>query len=471
MTDRANFILNYFWLKFKSGITEENYKLALMSRQTNGKTRLTYSLYILCHILLFFLYLASYLESHNNCEDCAKSLIFKVILIVFLILVNLAFLLAKLFFSAFYSKKSAFFELNYFAACLILILNSSAFHYLTFGQADNSVLSTLGICALIILNISELKFNYRYLLLYNLTICAFHGMVTLLYDTSNKAIIQNLVLYLLCTYHVSLCYAQELSSRKNYVSYHTETQNNPENGQSQISDPEGSMSLLNCIQELQNASQYITTKPKVKIEKVIKALQVIKSAIAMQDSDYENFADEIDDEEDKIYIQQSCLPRKISEPITQKKFKQRRTLESIVEKVLGQEVIILLKQVTSNWNIDMFQLNEKSGFMPVTVIGRYCMKLFNLNESLGIAELKLGFFLNEIQKQYKNNPYHNAVHAADVLVSGLYLLKNSDFFANLLDIEMLTVIISHLAHDVAHPGLNNRFLINFSDDLATECKI
>lgn len=469
MTDRANFVLNYYWLKFKSGITEENYKLAMMFKQSKKKTRFTYSLFILCHIFLFSLYLASYLES-NKVEHSPKSLIFKLILIVSLILVNLALFFAKFVFIAFSSKKSGIFELNYFAACLILVFNSSPFHYFTFGHSDNSILCTLGIFALIIFNISEFKFNYRHLLMYNIIICAFHGVITLLHDSSNKAIIQNLVLFIICIYHIGICYTNELNSRNNYISHHSEILKDIENGQSQIDEPEYSFSLANCIQELQNATQYITTKPKVKIEKVIKALKVIQNTVAMQDSYYENFADEID-EEDKIYIQQSCLPNKISEPITQKKFKQRRTLESIVEKVLGQEVIILLKQVTSNWNIDMFQLNEKSGFMPITIVGRYCMKLFNLNENLGIADLKLVFFLSEIQKQYKNNPYHNAVHAADVLVSGLYLLKNSDLFANLLDIEMLTVIISHLTHDIAHPGLNNRFLINFGDDLAIECKI
>ena len=39
----------------------------------------------------------------------------------------------------------------------------------------------------------------------------------------------------------------------------------------------------------------------------------------------------------------------------------------------------------------------------------------------------------------------------------------------LSDLEILSIIISHLAHDVGHPGYTNRFLVNFRDQLAIKC--
>lgn len=52
--------------------------------------------------------------------------------------------------------------------------------------------------------------------------------------------------------------------------------------------------------------------------------------------------------------------------------------------------------------------------------------------------------------------------------SFLYFLLNSSLQSKISSLEILASIISILGHDVAHPGLTNRFLINNKDDLAIE---
>ena len=65
-------------------------------------------------------------------------------------------------------------------------------------------------------------------------------------------------------------------------------------------------------------------------------------------------------------------------------------------------------------------------------------------------------------------PYHNACHAADVMHSFLFFLLHSSLQSKITSLEILGSIIAILGHDVAHPGLTNRFLVNNKDDLAFE---
>ena len=72
-----------------------------------------------------------------------------------------------------------------------------------------------------------------------------------------------------------------------------------------------------------------------------------------------------------------------------------------------------------------------------------------------------------IQQKYRPNPYHNSNHAADVTCSAFYFIMQSELINDFENIDNLAVLIACFGHDVAHPGLNNRFLINNREVLAT----
>ena len=48
----------------------------------------------------------------------------------------------------------------------------------------------------------------------------------------------------------------------------------------------------------------------------------------------------------------------------------------------------------------------------------------------------------------------------------LYFIYNSNLIENLSDLDNLSIVIAAISHDVGHPGVNNRFLINNREALA-----
>lgn len=70
---------------------------------------------------------------------------------------------------------------------------------------------------------------------------------------------------------------------------------------------------------------------------------------------------------------------------------------------------------------------------------------------------KLHRFAQAIESLYKPNPYHNSMHAADVLQTFHFLCQSSKLKEFLSDVELLAALVAICVHDVAHPGLNNSF--------------
>ena len=50
----------------------------------------------------------------------------------------------------------------------------------------------------------------------------------------------------------------------------------------------------------------------------------------------------------------------------------------------------------------------------------------------------------------------------------LYFILNTDIIKNLTSLELLAVTLAGLGHDVGHPALTNRYLVNNRDALAIQ---
>ncbi|CAD8209938.1 unnamed protein product [Paramecium octaurelia] len=87
-------------------------------------------------------------------------------------------------------------------------------------------------------------------------------------------------------------------------------------------------------------------------------------------------------------------------------------------------------------------------------------KKFKIAQTLKITKPELiGEFALKIDMSYFNNLYHNSMHALDVTNSCGFFLENG--LNELLDeFEQACLIISSLAHDIGHPGLNNGFMMS-----------
>jgi hypothetical protein len=79
---------------------------------------------------------------------------------------------------------------------------------------------------------------------------------------------------------------------------------------------------------------------------------------------------------------------------------------------------------------------------------------------------KIRGFIDVIYSDYPPNPYHNFQHAVDVthaVFQYMNLMQARMIFSMP---EQFSLLISALAHDAGHPGVNNGFLIEVQDEIA-----
>ena len=83
--------------------------------------------------------------------------------------------------------------------------------------------------------------------------------------------------------------------------------------------------------------------------------------------------------------------------------------------------------------------------------------------------MKLSRFIGQIYKGYKREvEYHNDMHAIDVLqMSYLFMTQGNIIqFAQLNELDALSVCISAICHDFGHDGFNNSYHVNTISDRA-----
>ena len=128
-----------------------------------------------------------------------------------------------------------------------------------------------------------------------------------------------------------------------------------------------------------------------------------------------------------------------------------------------------LKQILDK-EFDIFELKQIVGQNNVLpVMGGVILEAFGLKNEKIINVNKLEAFLNSVSCQYlPTTLYHNNMHGADVCQSVcLYFLNsNAEKILQTTVLDLLSILIASLGHDLGHPGLNNNFHINARTDLA-----
>jgi hypothetical protein len=122
-------------------------------------------------------------------------------------------------------------------------------------------------------------------------------------------------------------------------------------------------------------------------------------------------------------------------------------------------------------NFDIFKLKDKIGLENVMpFLGKEIIKKLNINHL--IEESKLDNFLMILSKSYQNTRalYHTSLHGVDVCYSTYLILTflkdNDNKIKNISDFDIVSLVFSALSHDVGHPGLTNKFLINSKDEIS-----
>ncbi|CAG9319423.1 unnamed protein product [Blepharisma stoltei] len=153
---------------------------------------------------------------------------------------------------------------------------------------------------------------------------------------------------------------------------------------------------------------------------------------------------------------------------------RRKTMLEVVEKKPSlacfgaSDLERILSGVGVNWKFDIWFVYHATS-SSVWIISKYLLQKWDMNALFNIPEHVSDTFFQALEKSYnKDVPYHNSCHAADVLHSLLYFLIQSNIFNSLSPLETIAAMVAALGHDVGHPGLNTRFLINSRNDLALQ---
>ena len=134
----------------------------------------------------------------------------------------------------------------------------------------------------------------------------------------------------------------------------------------------------------------------------------------------------------------------------------------------GTEVELILSDL-HKWDFDIFLLEKAAPNKSLEIITSHIFGVYNFYQTLNIDSVKFTSFIRAVQSGYHSeNPYHNSIHAADVVQSYYYFLHSCQAIeiASLADFEIVICLISSAVHDYDHPGVNNIFLINSSNPLA-----
>jgi hypothetical protein len=126
----------------------------------------------------------------------------------------------------------------------------------------------------------------------------------------------------------------------------------------------------------------------------------------------------------------------------------------------------LLRASMDEWEFDVFQLDAASeghalSAMAMAVCERLqCAEKFDLHEN-GLARFALA-----LEAGSGTGPYHNALHAAEVLHAIYFMLRRTRIADSLQDFELFAAVLAALSSSVAHPCVSNSFLCRSGHDLA-----
>ena len=120
-----------------------------------------------------------------------------------------------------------------------------------------------------------------------------------------------------------------------------------------------------------------------------------------------------------------------------------------------------------NWKFPIFKLQQNAGGLPLFYMSYALFLYHDLLNKFSIPEKKLVDLLKKLNEGYHHsNPYHNALHAADVAQTLNFFITRGGLAGLLTDTDIFAAILSAIVHDFQHPGFNNAFMINSKSELA-----
>lgn len=119
--------------------------------------------------------------------------------------------------------------------------------------------------------------------------------------------------------------------------------------------------------------------------------------------------------------------------------------------------------IVNSWGFDVL----KYSYDELYEYNRYLLDVFGIFQEFTVPVQVYTNFLTELSVRYiKENTYHNFHHACDVTQTCYRLIMVSRLNTVLTELEIFSMLVAAIAHDVGHPGVNNAFLVKTRHDWA-----
>jgi hypothetical protein len=105
-----------------------------------------------------------------------------------------------------------------------------------------------------------------------------------------------------------------------------------------------------------------------------------------------------------------------------------------------------------DWNMDVFYIDSITNHHSLLFITFALFERYKFLDLFHIPQYKFINFIKAIEQQYLDNPYHNSMHATEVLWSTHYLCVTNKIEQQLTDLEFMCLLLSAICHDVSHRG-------------------
>ncbi|KAH8266587.1 hypothetical protein KR018_001834, partial [Drosophila ironensis] len=131
------------------------------------------------------------------------------------------------------------------------------------------------------------------------------------------------------------------------------------------------------------------------------------------------------------------------------------------------DVVKLLKNL-DDWTFDVFALTEAASGQVVKYVAYELFNRYGTIHKFKISPGILEAFLYRVEEGYcrYRNPYHNNLHAVDVMQTIHYCLCNTGLMNWLTDLEIFASLLAALLHDYEHTGTTNNFHVMSGSETA-----
>eukprot|EP00753_Platysulcus_tardus_P017160 PLAT6305.2.p1 GENE.PLAT6305.2~~PLAT6305.2.p1 ORF type:complete len:665 (+),score=360.34 PLAT6305.2:95-2089(+) len=147
---------------------------------------------------------------------------------------------------------------------------------------------------------------------------------------------------------------------------------------------------------------------------------------------------------------------------------RRRTVSvgrPVLELLPVEEDVSEAMSKLDSWQFNIFDVADRSR-TPFVSIGFALLEKWNAVAVLSCGARALRTLLASMSAAYVDNPYHNALHGADVAQTLHYFFYTGKLARHYDDRTVAASLLAALIHDVGHVGVNNAFLVATSDALA-----